>query len=93
MEKRKTSLFTPVCRWRLARVCLEEADEMLGIVEAETLADHGDGKHLVVQQLFGMGENIIGNDVLGRATCFHAHQIAEISAGQAALFGEIGHCW
>ena len=93
MEKRKTSLFTPVCRWRLARVCLEEADEMLGIVEAETLADHGDGKHLVVQQLFGMGENIIGNDVLGRATSFYAHQIAEIAARQAALFGEIGHCW
>ena len=70
---------------------LKEADEMLGIVEAETLADHGDGQHLVVQQLFGMGENIIGNDVLGRATSFYAHQIAEIAVRQAAFVCKISY--
>ena len=70
---------------------LEESDEMLRIVEAETLADEGDGQCLVVQQLFGMGKKVVGNDVLGGTTGFHAHQIAEISARQTAFFGKISY--
>ena len=62
---------------------------MLGIFKAETIADHCDGQRLVVQQLFGMGEKVVGDDVLGGTTSFHAHQIAEISAGQAAFVCKI----
>ena len=49
----------PVCGRGLAGMRLEETDEMLGIFEAEMLADHCDGQRLVVQQLFGMGEKVI----------------------------------
>ena len=69
----------------------EETDEMLGIVEAETLANDGDGQGLVVQQLFGMGKKMVGDDVLGRTACFHAHQRAEIAARQAAFLCEISY--
>ena len=64
---------------------------MLGIFEAETIAYHCDGQRLVVQQLFGMGEKVIGDYVLGGTTGFHAHQIAEIAVRQAAFVGKIGH--
>ena len=44
---------------------LKEADEMLGIVETELLADDCDGQRLVVEQLFGLGKDMVGNDILG----------------------------
>ena len=44
---------------------LEEADEMLGIVEAEALAYRRDGQCIVIQELLGAGEEMTGDDVLG----------------------------
>ena len=52
---------------------------MLRVFEAETIANHRDGKRLVVKKLFGIGKNMVGNDVFGGTTCFHTHQIAEIA--------------
>ena len=52
---------------------------MLGILEAETAGDDGDGQCLIIQQLFGMGEKMVGDDVLGSTTGFHAYQISEIA--------------
>ena len=53
---------------------------MLGIFEAESITYHCDGQRLVVQQLFGMGEKAVGNDVFGGTTGLHTHQITEIAA-------------
>ena len=64
---------------------------MLGIFEAETIAYHCDGQRLVVQQLFGMGEKVVRDDVLGGTTGFHAHQIAEIAVRQAAFVCKISY--
>ena len=64
---------------------LEETDEMLGIFKAETIADHCDGKRLIIKKLFGIDKNMVGNDVFGGTTGFHAHQITEISARQTAV--------
>ena len=66
---------------------------MLGIFEAETIAYHCDGQLLVVQQLFGMGEKVVRDDVLGGTAGFHAHQIAEIAARQAAFVCKISYRW
>ena len=66
---------------------------MLGIFKAETIADHCDGQHLVVQQLFGMGEKVVRDDVLGGTTGFHAHKIAEIAVRQAAFVCKISYRW
>ena len=52
---------------------LEEADEMLRIFKAETIANHRDGQRLVVQQLFGMGEKVVRDDVLGGTTSFREY--------------------
>ena len=65
---------------------------MLGIFEAEMLADHCDGQRLVVQQLFSMGEKAVRDDVLSSTPRFHTHQIAEIATGQAAFVSKIGYC-
>ena len=70
----------------------EETNEMLRIVKTHTFANHCDGQRVIIEQLFGMGEKAVGNDVLGSTTSFHAHQIAEIAAGQAAFVCKIGHC-
>ena len=72
-------------------MCLEETDEMLGIFEAETLADQGDGQFFIVKQLFGMGEKMVGDDVLGSTTGFHAHLISEIATRQTAFIRKICH--
>ena len=81
----------PVCGRCPAGMRLKETDEMLGIFEAETLADEGDGQRFVVQQLLGMGQKMVGDDVLGSTTGFHAHQVSEISARQAAFIREISY--
>ena len=65
---------------------------MLGIFEAKTIAYHCDGHRVIIKELFGMGEKVIGNDVLGGTTCFYTHQITEIPARQAAFICEIGYC-
>ena len=70
----------------------EETNEMLRIVKTHTFANHCDGQRVIIEQLFGMGEKAVGNDVLGSTTCFHAHQVSEISARQAAFVCKIGHC-
>ena len=85
----KSAGHVPVCRRSLSRVCLEETDEMLGIFEAETLADYGNGQFFIVKQLFGMGEKMVGDDVLGGTTSLHTHQISEISARQTAFICKI----
>ena len=72
---------------------LEEADEMLRIFESQTFANHRDGQRLVVQQLFGMGEKVVRDDVLGGTTSFNAYQIPEISAGQTAFVCKISYRW
>ena len=81
----------PVCGRCPAGMRLKETDEMLGIFEAETLADEGDGQRFVVQQLLGMGQKMVGDDVLGGTSGFHAHQVSEISARQAAFIREISY--
>ena len=81
----------PVCGRCPAGMRLKETDEMLGIFEAETLADEGDGQRFVVQQLLGMSQKMVGDDVLGGTTGFHAHQVSEISARQAAFIREISY--
>ena len=64
---------------------------MLRVFEAEAIANHRDGQRLVVKKLFGISKNMVGNDVLGGTTCFHTHQIAEISARQAAFVCKISY--
>lgn len=64
---------------------------MLGIFEAETAADDGDGQCLIIQQLFGMGEKMVRDDVLGSTTGFHAHQISEIATRQTTFIRKICH--
>ena len=66
---------------------------MLGIFKAETNADHCDGQCLIIKKLFGISKNMVSNDVLGGTTCFHAHQIPEIAARQAAFICELSYRW
>ena len=63
---------------------------MLRVFEAEAIADHRDGKRLVVKKLFGIGKNMIRDNVHGGTTCFSFDQGAEIAVRQAALVGKIG---
>ena len=64
---------------------------MLGIFKAETIADHCDGQRLIIKKLFGIDKNMVGNDVFGGTTGFHAHQITEISARQTAFVCKISY--
>lgn len=80
-----------ILRRRLACMSLEEADEMLGIFEAEALADLRDGERLVVEQLLGGGKKVAGDEVLGRTAGLNPHQLAKIAAGETAFVSEIGH--
>ena len=64
---------------------------MLGILEAKTLAYHCNGQRLIVQQLFGMGEEAICDNILGSSPRFHAHQISEVAAGKVAFICKSGH--
>ena len=50
-----------VLPWRLSRMPLEKAHEMLRIVKAERLAHLSDAQRKVVEQLLGMGEQAAGN--------------------------------
>ena len=72
---------------------LEETDEMLGIFKAETTADNCNGQRLIIKELFGIGKNMVGNDVLGSTPRFHTHQIAEIAVRQAAFVCKISYRW
>ena len=72
---------------------LEETDEMLGIFEAEAIADHCNGQRLIIKELFGISKNMVGNDVLGSTPRFHTHQIAEIAVRQAAFVCKISYRW
>lgn len=67
---------------------LEEADEMLGVVKAQPIADHRDGEGVVIQQQSGMGKETVGNDVLGCTPRLCLDQCAEIACGKAALVGK-----
>lgn len=82
----------PECGRCFARMGFEETNEMLRIVKTHTFANHCDGQRVIIEQLFGMGEKAVGNDVLGSTTSFHAHQVSEISARQTAFVCKIGHC-
>ena len=64
---------------------LEEADEMLRIFKAQPIAYHRYGECVVVQQLLGMCEQTVGDDVLGCAPRLCLHQCAEISGGETTL--------
>lgn len=68
---------------------LEEADEMLRILEAQLLADQRNGKCVVIQQLLCMGEQMVGNDVLGGTPGLRLHQCTKVACGKAALFGKV----
>lgn len=68
---------------------LEEADEMLRILEAQLLADQRNGECVVIQQLLCMGEQMVGNDVLGGTPHLRLHQCTKVSCGKAALFGKV----
>ena len=91
-EKEEHSGHLPVCGRCFARMGFEETNEMLRIVKPHTFANHCDGQRVIIEQLFGMGEKAVGNDVLGSTTSFHAHQVSEISARQTAFVCKIGHC-
>ena len=66
---------------------------MLWIFKAETIADHCDGQRLIIKELFGISKNMVGNDVLGGTTGFHAHKIAEIAVRQATFVCKISYRW
>ena len=80
-----------VLPWRLSRMPLEKAHEMLRIVKAERLAHLSDAQRKVVEQLLGIGEQAAGNELFGRLARLHAHQFAEIAARKAASLGKICH--
>lgn len=72
-------------------MCLEETDEMLGVLKTELQTDLVDAQVALVQQLLGGGEEVVGNEILGSLAGLHFDQGAEVAGREAALVGKIGH--
>ena len=58
---------------------------MLRIFKAQPIAYHRYGECVIVQQLLGMCEQTVGDDVLGCAPRLCLHQCAEIAGGETTL--------
>ena len=70
---------------------LEETDKMLWILKAKLDAHLVDAQDAVVEQLFGSGDEMVGNEILGGSARLYFDKRAEISCRESALVGKIGH--
>lgn len=80
-----------ISTWCLPGALLEEADEMLGILKAEVLADLRDRESLIVQLFLGGSQQAIVDVFLGSQFGLALDDLSEVSGREVATIGEVGH--
>ena len=86
-----TSLSFSVFLWCHSRKFLEEAGEVLRILETEMVGNLRDALRRVEEQLFAQLEDMLLDVILRRHSRLLADEIAEIAGGETGLASEVGH--
>ena len=77
--------------WRHSREFLEEAGEVLRILEAEVVGNLRDALRRVEEQLLAELEDVLLDIVLRCHARLLADEITEITRGEAGLISEVSH--